>query len=55
MRNIFAVALLLTALSSLSGCLTSGEQYQRPRSVDTPLIYQDSPTPLGSIKSNPGG
>ncbi len=52
MLNIRRIAVLLAAIAGLSGCLSSDEQYQRPRSVDTPQIYQDSPTPLGPLKDN---
>jgi hypothetical protein len=36
----------------LAGCLESDTQYQRPRSMDTPGIYANSPTPIGRLKDN---
>ncbi|HSY86741.1 MAG TPA: hypothetical protein VLA85_09230 [Verrucomicrobiae bacterium] len=49
MRKITALAALLIAAFSLAGCKNSNdEEYQRPRSSETPAIYKDLP-PQGSI------
>ena len=44
--------LLLMIMPVLAGCLESDTQYQRPRSMDTPGIYANSPTPIGRLKDN---
>jgi hypothetical protein len=44
--------LLLMIMPVLAGCLESDTQYQRPRSMDTPGIYANSPTPVGRLKDN---
>jgi hypothetical protein len=49
MQNVFAAAVLLLSALTLAGCLDSYEQYQRPRSMDTPSIYSDYPTPIGNL------
>jgi hypothetical protein len=52
MRKITALAALLIAAFSLAGCNNSNdEEYQRPRNVDTPTIYNELP-PRGSIGSS---
>ena len=43
---------LLLITPFLVGCLESDTQYQRPRSMDTPGIYANSPTPVGRLKDN---
>jgi hypothetical protein len=49
MRKITALAALLIAAFSLAGCKNSNdEEYQRPRSTETPAIYNELP-PQGSI------
>jgi hypothetical protein len=49
MRKIAALVGLLIAAFSLAGCKNSNdEEYQRPRSSETPAIYKDLP-PQGSI------
>lgn len=49
MRRITALVALLIAAFSLTGCKNSNdEEYQRPRSTETPAIYKDLP-PQGSI------
>ena len=49
MRKITALAALLIAAFSLAGCKNSNdEEYQRPRSSETPAIYKELP-PQGSI------
>jgi hypothetical protein len=49
MRKITALLALLIAGFSLAGCKNSNdEEYQRPRSSETPAIYKDLP-PQGSI------
>ena len=51
MRKITALAALLIAAFSLAGCKNSNdEEYQRPRNIETPAIYNDMP-PKGSIGS----
>jgi hypothetical protein len=45
-------AFLLMIAPLLAGCLESDTQYQRPRSMDTPSIYANSPTPMGRLKDN---
>jgi hypothetical protein len=49
MQSVFTAAALLLGVLTLAGCLDSYEQYQRPRSMDTPSIYSDYPTPIGSL------
>jgi len=44
--------LLLMIAPFLAGCLESDTPYQRPRSMDTPSIYANSPTPVGRLKDN---
>jgi len=44
--------LLVMIAPVLAGCLDSDTQYQRPRSLDTPGIYANSPTPVGRLKDN---
>jgi len=44
--------LLVMIAPVLAGCLESDTQYQRPRSLDTPGIYANSPTPVGRLKDN---
>jgi hypothetical protein len=52
MHKITALAALLIAASSLAACKNSNdEQYQRPRSPETPSIYNELP-PQGSIGSS---
>ncbi|HZT21190.1 MAG TPA: hypothetical protein VFA23_17385 [Dongiaceae bacterium] len=46
-----ALSLLIAAVT-LAGCLNSDGQYQRPRSMDTPSIYSDSPVPKGRLNDN---
>ena len=42
MRKITALAALLIAVFSLAGCKNSNdEEYQRPRNIETPAIYND--------------
>jgi succinate dehydrogenase hydrophobic anchor subunit len=49
MLRITALVALLIAAFSLTGCKNSNdEEYQRPRSTETPAIYKDLP-PQGSI------
>ncbi len=51
MRKITALAALLIAVFSLAGCKNSNdEEYQRPRNIETPSIYNQLP-PQGSISS----
>jgi hypothetical protein len=51
MRRISALAALLIAAFSLAGCKNSNdEEYQRPRNIETPTIYNELP-PQGSIGS----
>ena len=51
MRRITARAALLIAVFSLAGCKNSNdEEYQRPRNIETPSIYNQLP-PQGSISS----
>jgi nitrous oxide reductase accessory protein NosL len=51
MRKITALAALLIAVFSLAGCKNSNdEEYQRPRNIETPAIYNEMP-PKGSIGS----
>jgi hypothetical protein len=45
-----AALLLLLAATCLAGCLESDTAYQRPRSMDTPSIYSNSPVPVGRLK-----
>jgi hypothetical protein len=51
MRKITALAALLIAAFSLAGCPNNDEEYQHPRSGDTPAIYNELP-PQGSIGSS---
>jgi hypothetical protein len=52
MRKITALAALLIAAFSLAACKNSNdEEYQHPRSGDTPAIYNELP-PQGSIGSS---
>ena len=45
------LAALLIAAFSLAGCKNSNdEEYQRPRNIETPSIYNDMP-PKGSMAS----
>jgi hypothetical protein len=49
MRKIAALAALLITAFSLAACKNSNdEEYQRPRNIETPPIYNDMP-PKGSI------
>ena len=51
MRKMTALAALLVVAFSLAGCKNSNdEEYQRPRNIETPPIYNDMP-PKGSIGS----
>ena len=51
MRRMTALVALLIAAFSLAGCKNSNdEEYQRPRNIETPSIYNDMP-PKGSIAS----
>jgi hypothetical protein len=51
MRKITALAALLIVAFSLAGCKNSNdEEYQRPRNIETPSIYNELP-PRGSISS----
>ena len=43
-------AVLLLAATCLAGCLESDTAYERPRSMDTPSIYSNSPVPVGRLK-----
>ena len=46
-----AVALLLALSPTLVGC-DGNTQYERPRSIDTPVINSDSPIPVGRLKDS---
>ena len=51
MRKIAALVGLLIAAFSLAGCKNSNdEEYQRPRNIESPAIYNELP-PKGSIGS----
>ena len=51
MRKIAALAALLIAAFSIAACKNSNdEEYQRPRNIETPTIYNELP-PKGSIGS----
>jgi hypothetical protein len=43
---------LLMITPFLAGYLESDTQYQRPRSMDTPSIYANTPTAMGRLKDN---
>jgi hypothetical protein len=47
MRKIAALVALLIATLSLAACPANDEEYQRPRSGDQPVIYNDQP-PVGA-------
>jgi len=46
------VCLLLALAPFLAGCLESDTAYERPRSLDTPSIYANSPGVTGRLKDN---
>ena len=50
-RALLRGACLLLAIAPfLAGCLESDTAYERPRSMDTPSIYSNSPVPVGRLK-----
>ena len=52
-RGLLHGACLLLAIAPfLTGCLESDTAYKRPRSLDTPSIYANSPGVTGRLKDN---